>query len=100
VSETFPKWVVQRYCDLMNKQEGEHVHSPSMFGGAFGPATLVALRLIQTHEKEPVDHDVRAVATILHEYGGMDVNFYVEAFSVGDAEMLAAVEAYRAGKAR
>jgi len=37
---------------------------------------------------------------IPHEYGGMDVNFYVEAFSVGDAEMLAAVEAYRAGKAR
>ena len=79
MSETFPKWVVQRYCDLMNKQEGEHVPSPSMFGGAFGPATLVALRLIQTHEKEPVDHDVRAVATILHEYGRMDVNFYVEA---------------------
>lgn len=100
MSETFPKWVVQRYCDLMNKQEGEHVYSPSMFGGAFGPATLVALRLIQTHEKEPADPDVQMVATILHEYGGMEVDFYLEAYSVGDTEMLSAVEAYRAGKAR
>lgn len=88
MSETFPKWVVQRYCDLMNKQEGEHVYSPSMFGEAFGPVTLVALRLIQTHEKEPVDPDVLAVREVLAAYWEAGEN---------EAEKLRASE-YRTGK--
>ena len=100
---TYPLWVRERAAELCNAEGREHVPheitGPTIIHDS--PFGRVICRLIQTHEKEPVDPDVLAVREVI---ASQRVSYAHEAEKYrsgaydGSLFFVDALAAYRAGK--